>query len=232
MLLQTFIPVKSFFFSFNDVSWSISDEMFFYACFPLLILFYNWLQTKGWLLVSVLLVGAIPILSLVLGADYTNNLFYVNPLFRIFDFSLGILLFYHTENKVNRHAFLWQLVALVVFLVFFLNHQSVDLLYRKSWYYWIPIVLVVYSFATGEGVISKLLSNSVLVTLGEISFGFYMFHRLVFRYFLIGNARFLHMQNIYVHMVLVLVISIGISYLSFYFYEKPARRFVHRILGA
>ena len=41
-LLQSFIPIPAFFFSFNAVAWSVSVEAFFYLCFP----FLNKLKTS------------------------------------------------------------------------------------------------------------------------------------------------------------------------------------------
>ncbi|GAF03935.1 acyltransferase family protein [Saccharicrinis fermentans] len=42
-LMQSYIPVKSIYFSFNAPSWSISDEMFFYSCLS----FLNFVDHKG-----------------------------------------------------------------------------------------------------------------------------------------------------------------------------------------
>jgi len=41
LLLQSFVPAISVYYSFNAPSWSISDEMFFYLIFPFLIILYN-----------------------------------------------------------------------------------------------------------------------------------------------------------------------------------------------
>ena len=36
-LIQSFIPLRDYYFSFNAPSWSLSDEFFFYALLPLLL---------------------------------------------------------------------------------------------------------------------------------------------------------------------------------------------------
>jgi len=38
-LVQSLVPISDYYFSFNGVSWSVSTELFFYLCFPLLVRF-------------------------------------------------------------------------------------------------------------------------------------------------------------------------------------------------
>jgi peptidoglycan/LPS O-acetylase OafA/YrhL len=231
LLFQSYIPVKQVFFSFNDVSWSISDEMFFYASFPLLIVFFNKLNKNKLLKYSLLLLLIVPILSFLINSNYTNALFYVNPIFRVSEFVMGILLFYFTESKALRYPLFWQLFAMGVFLLFFLDHQNVPMIYRKSWYYWLPVVLLIYSFSdvSSNSILSRLISNKWLVLLGDISFSFYLLQRILFRYLLLLNDRALHIQSQLFLVLFDFVLLVGFSYLSYTYFEKPANLYVKKV---
>lgn len=85
-LLQSWIPVKDFYFSGNAVSWCLSDMMFFYAMFPLL--YRGMEKVKRWFL-PVLVLYVIVLFSLP--DDYCHPLLYISPLFRLLDFVIGML---------------------------------------------------------------------------------------------------------------------------------------------
>src|SRR5947209_14362044 len=42
-LVQSWVPRESYYYSLNSPAWSISTELFFYACFPFLVV--NWTRT-------------------------------------------------------------------------------------------------------------------------------------------------------------------------------------------
>ena len=230
-LFQSYIPIKQVFFSFNDVSWSISDEMFFYLCFPVLIFLLNKLSKRNLFLFSLILLMIVPVLSFFISSNYTNSLFYVNPLFRISEFIMGILLFYFTESKSIRNPLLWQLLAIGIFVIFFLNHHEVSMIYRKSWFYWLPVVLLIYSFsnANSQSILSRFISTKTLVMLGDISFSFYLLQRILFRYLLLLNDRMLHVSNMLFLVLIDFILLLLFSYLSYNYFEKPANTFVKKL---
>jgi len=77
-LTQSYVPIKSIYFSFNALSWSISDEMFFYLVFPFLILLIP--KTRNFKNISMLLIIAIiPLLTLVIPENYYHQIFYIKP---------------------------------------------------------------------------------------------------------------------------------------------------------
>ena len=64
-LTQSYIPIKSIYFSFNAPSWSISNEMFFYLVFPFLILLIPKIRNyKNTFIFSIITI--IPLLTLVI----------------------------------------------------------------------------------------------------------------------------------------------------------------------
>ena len=89
-LLQSFVPSDDIYFYFNSVSWSISDEWFFYLCFPFLV--FIMIKRKYLRFVPLVLL-IVPIGLLLVKENYHEKFFYINPLMRIGDFILGKFLF-------------------------------------------------------------------------------------------------------------------------------------------
>ncbi len=105
LMLQGWIPMSSYYFSYNSVSWSISTELFFYLAFPFLVSRWDttWsLKLLASLLLVVVLVVAANHLALPLygnrghGSDgrlvTQHGLIYIGPLGRLFEFVLGMSL--------------------------------------------------------------------------------------------------------------------------------------------
>ena len=141
---------------------------------------------------------------------------------------IGILLY----QFINRHpkksfsylkSSIYKFVILMIFVTFFFFHNEVSQVYRYSIYYWIPMVLIIYIFSIGSGFFSNLLSSKILVYLGEISFGFYLIHQLVIRYFKGFIVLFDYNIELITQSIVVFVISIFLSVLSFEFFENNVR---------
>jgi len=230
-LLQSFIPIRDFYFSFNIPSWSISDEMFFYLMFPVIItLFYRFKNAEK---ASLFLLLLIPVGIFFLPDNIEHRLFYVNPFYRITDFILGILLFNIYEKRKlpslfesPKYATFFELSSIGLFILFFVFHYEIPVGYRYSCYYWIPMALLVFVFSFQSGFVSKILSNRVLVYLGEISFGFYMLHFLAIKYVVEINSRFSLINNDFLLIAIILIASLVGSHLSYKFIEQPSNRFL------
>lgn len=231
-LVHSFIPKETFFFSFNAPAWSISNEMFFYIIFPFLILINN-LKSIVYILIPLLLILGIVLIP----DDYHKTIFYVNPVIRSLDFILGILLYcLFSRKKFVSHfstvkkATILEVLSVVIFLLFFIPHNIFIRGFRFSIYYWIPMCIIIYTFAQNKGLISKILSNKTLVFLGEISFGFYMIHYLIISYGNILNEKYTFNINEILLCVIYFVITFMLSCLSFIYYEKPMNTFIKKKL--
>ena len=226
-LLQSFIPVKEFYFGFNGVSWSISNEMFFYALFPFLTL-WIYKNNRNYSLATLSL--TIPIFGLILYHNHPNShwLFYINPFFRIFDFIIGILLFkvYLKLKEFNfKINFTFVEITAILLLVCFVSfkdqvHQS----FRWSIYYWIPMTWIILVFSLAKGLISKILSHKSLLLLGEISFSFYMIHQLVIKVLWALNFKLHFTKSSILITLLSFLISVVLSYIAYNFFEKPINK--------
>ena len=231
LLLQGYVPIDSVYFSFNTVSWSLSNEIFFYVCLPFIIFILNRIRLKSNKLISVLAGVWLFSISFVFtfrDIELNHWLFYIFPLFRLSDFLIGVflaLLFLNppVQRKANQSIMYYTLMefiaifSLIIAIYYFpYVHQSL----RYSVYYISFISLIIYIFAFQKGLISKLLSNKLLLFLGEISFSFYMLHYLVIRYSL-------HLQIINSSPIILAVFSFTVSILAsvlvYTYYEVPLR---------
>lgn len=233
-LTQSFVPIKSFYFSFNGVSWSISDEMFFYLLFPILMLSIPRLTgLKSYL--PLLLIALIPLLTFVVPDSYWRSFFYINPFVRIVDFIIGIGVYNVYKGISAKWTSLnfdvMEVSAVLLLFVFFLFHQHIPQVARYSFYYWIPTSYLIFVFAFQKGMISKFLSRKSFVYLGELSFGFYMFHHLVLRYFFYANTKYIITKDDILIICIVLVITLIVSHFSYKYFETPMNRYVRRLLG-
>ncbi len=113
MMVHAWIPIHNFAFSYNNVSWSISTEMFFYVAFPVLI--WKWGKTWWW---KIPIVAGIA-LTMVWICNRENlpwqdpwrisqnAMVYIHPLARMLEFSIGMLtalLFRNTAGRVRAYA--------------------------------------------------------------------------------------------------------------------------------
>lgn len=228
-LVQSFIPAKEFYFSFNGVSWSISNELFFYTFFPLLLIVIAKLKKYS------LLFLLIPFL-IILGRSTTDLYhwdYYINPLFRIFDFFLGVLLFdlylyWKDKSFLKRYPTLLELIALLLFIGFYFFRGHVSQIYRWSLYYWIPMAFIIFIFAQQRGSLSALISKKWCIWLGKISFAFYMIHQLVINVLWILNYKFRYIENGYLLIVVALALSIAGSGLINRYFEEPLNRYLRK----
>ena len=228
-LVQSFIPVREYFFSFNGVSWSISNEMFFYIAFPLLILLFS--RFKKY----IFLVLLIPLIIIIArqSTEVNHWIYYINPLFRIADFFLGIVLHdvyikYKDHKFLKDKATLLEFTAIVAFLGFYFFKDNVHQDYRWSLYYWIPMAFLIFIFAMQNGLISKLLSKRVCIWLGEISFAFYMIHQLVINVLWILNNKFRFFENGYLLILTALLLSIIGSGILYRYFEMPLNKYLRK----
>lgn len=229
LLLQSFFPDEKVYFGFNAVSWSISNELFFYLMFPvLLIILYKYPKSIHLMFLFFLL---IPVGIYFTPKIHQIFLFSVNPMVRIADFIFGILLyklfelkFYSTWFEKRIAASFLEVTAILLFISFFALHDQVPFGYRFSIYYWIPMAGIIYAFAHAAGFFSRILSTRLLVFLGEISFGFYMLHPFVMRSINAVERRMDYAPNLYLWVGGIFTATLICSVFSYYYLELPSNR--------
>lgn len=247
-LLQSWIPEQTWVFSINGPAWSLSVEAFFYLLFPLL------LMGGARSLLMKFVVYFLVTISVLVMFDFgfieglskmaMRTVIHVNPLFRLYDFCVGMIsgfafLKYSSNPAVSsRLQRPWgPLLALLLCVAYYLVfhwliadiHQDLGALLT-----WFRIVapapvfaIAVFAFAnTLDGSIwSRLLSNRIMVYLGELSFGFYLIHQPVLR--VIDRFRLADSSDAVYWMIGgSLCLSLAASVVLRHVVEVPAQKFI------
>lgn len=213
-LLQTWVPIPHVYGSFNPIAWSVSVELFFYACFPLLL--RNWRRTWAIKLAVtfLMLVGMVALYNygrrfLPPDAD-VSGVVYINPLARLFEFTLGIAtahLWMGLRDRVRMPRLAGTAVELAVIWVAFSfgTHTGPWSLLLQPLPFvgfgglvWLvnggivvlPLAVLVLVFALEIGWLSRLLAFAPLVLLGEISYSIYLTHATFLGYYITHQELF------------------------------------------
>ena len=197
-LLQSWVPQVTWYFSLNEPSWSLSDELFFYAMFVwLAFLPLRKLAGFGSLLLLGNLAMVLWLISHGQGAithdvpdgestlTRTHWLTYIAPLPRLLDFVVGMLVYRLPGHRLARAAAtLLEGAAIALLLGAMVAYPLLELpdAWRMQLAYLPFMALVIWSFghsggAFGGGALSGFLARTpTLVLLGDASFALYLIH--------------------------------------------------------
>jgi peptidoglycan/LPS O-acetylase OafA/YrhL len=238
-LVQGFVPIISYYFSFNMPAWSLSCELFFYALLPFILAI--WVKigatTPRRALAMALGLWGLAFSIVWLFQDTTSGhwSFYISPYFRLFDFTLGIAVcfVFLGARRMSHHSRLFftlmEFGTLAILALLFFTHEQIPQPFRYGVYYTPLIGMIIGVFAFQRGWLSAILSNRFLILAGEISFSFYMFHQLVLRYFLVND---LFAANPVPMAALAFSVTVILSYLCYHLFEMPMRAKIKRTIRA
>ena len=230
-LLHSWVPDENIYFGFAAGSWSLSNEAFFYATFPL----WTRLPARG-------LVAAAAAVAFAIGwalvwfarspnPEFEHWLFYINPSFRLLEFLTGILCFRYLrwQGHSRLPATAIELAALASLAV------AVALCYRLppalqplsySVMFLLPSTAIVWSFAQERGLVSRAIRGKILVELGEASYALYLLHAIAMLYVSHLVARSLPMECAMAVLVVLLSVAMHV------WYERPLRRRIIKLYEA
>jgi peptidoglycan/LPS O-acetylase OafA/YrhL len=238
LLIQSWIPFKNYYFSFNPLSWYLSTQVFLYFMFPFLITILNKTGYKKAFILFLLIEIIILISTFFMPEKYFHRFYYIFPLPRLLDFVVGIFLCYVYnifQNKKLHYSklkvSLFEILSVTSLIIFIVEVKNVSEVYTYSIYYWIPIailILVFTIFNNAGGGISYLLTNKYLVSMGNVSFSFFMIHILVIQ----GLNRLLTHYSVEIQwqlqFILYFVLTSALSILISKYYEKPVSTFINK----
>jgi peptidoglycan/LPS O-acetylase OafA/YrhL len=230
-MLQSWVPHLR---RICDPNWSLSVEAVFYLIFPFVgPTLWKLSGKKLWLAALAIYAGELVLVSAVGGrfdADFTG----VFPLFHIPTFLLGILLARWQKDVQDRthpapvgtwRVYVILLAAITGYVLIIANvntHIPIILVYDGLL---APVfACIIWSFTCTNWWIARLLSASWLVVLGEASYGLYLIHGPVWWYFYWA----FHFEHVWTWYPIYLAICLGLSVLSFYFFESPTRKWLLR----
>jgi peptidoglycan/LPS O-acetylase OafA/YrhL len=228
LMLQSWVPMTAIFFGVNAVAWSLSDEAFFYAVFPVLA---GWLARRGrWKVIAIWLAATAALAATFClrksgpqSDTITHWLFYIFPATRLIEFAIGVAMGLQFNTNTPRTLGLESELAEfgVIGATFaLLAAVSVPWSFRFSLWFLPSAIGVIYVFARSRGPISTFLSHPWLVVLGDASFMLYMIHQLIMRYTILLLGAGLSVR------IAAAVASVGLSVVLHFWFERPAQRFV------
>ena len=129
------------------------------------------------------------------------------------------------------HMYLYAASDPPKFMVFYLYASNIPKVYRYSCYYWLPVAMVIISFALQKGIFSRLLNNRLMVTGGEISYSFYLIHLFVLLSYEEWQKTAVLRIEWYYSVPVLFAIIILLSLLSYRYFEKPMNKKTKQLLN-
>lgn len=210
----------------NPPAWSIADEAFFYTMFPILAWYasrvcrpFNSVVVLSFAAFFCVFTGIV----LCLGSAVPWIIAYYFPPLRIFEFFVGILLalaFVKRAGNEVRFGTSLEMIAVVVFVCSVAVLPLVPRALRYAVWMMPASSLIISIFAHRAGALSRWLSQSTFVLLGEISFAFYLLHAIV-----IGAISSVFGDGL-PQSVFSFVVTLAASYALYRCVEVPARRWI------
>lgn len=195
-LLQSWVPADSFYFVANGSSWFLSDLLFFYVVFStayLLLMRASW-RNIGYGIGVLLLLYLL--LALTIPYDKVNALLYAQPLTRLLDFCIGILVykFYRSDKALVQRTRLRRMDApsmtalellMMAYVVgsFFVYGLLTPRL-RCAALFWCVLPVVLYVSVEADqcaGAVKRLLQTRPMQWLGSVSLEMFLTHMLTIR---------------------------------------------------
>ena len=181
-LMHAWAPDPNVHYALNGPSWSLSDELTFYAAFPWLCR----MRTRSlalYLAGGLILITASAAISIRQGGYSATAewFFYVFPPVRLIDFIAGMLL-YRAYRKGHGSALAGTGAEIMVVMTVFTAMIGFSLMALPMPLRWqlayLPIMAAaVLIFAYGRGALSRALHHRWMILLGKGSFALYLTHR-------------------------------------------------------
>jgi peptidoglycan/LPS O-acetylase OafA/YrhL len=194
--------------------WSIGIEIQFYILIPLIYLIYLKFFSLNKLNLLIIFIFLISIfLNYYINFLDGSNFSFFMIFTRFWEFMIGSLAF-HSKKKIKSNYFL--IITILILCFILINGFSNNLLNQ----------IFVVLFATSilitnykENIFKKVIDSKILASLGLISYSLYLWHWpliSLLRYYSINEPDF-------INKLLVIIISLKLSYLTFYFIENNFR---------
>lgn len=228
LLLQSWIPDKTYYFSGNPPTWFISSIMFCYLAFlPAFRLAYAKPKAFAAFLASYFICYFL--ITIYIPEKYVHGMIYIFPPMEFATYLCGIVLAFvcYRRNIAIKSPYLADLAFLgtmAVMFVLLLLAPSVSARFTLSSYWWpsvFALLLVLTAIENTKCLTTRILHSKVLLALGNVSFGFYILHYP----WIHGSRAVLNCLDIHLPIGLEYCISIPVlaflAWLSKKYFETP-----------
>lgn len=186
LLVQSWVPLSDYYFSFNGVSWFISDLCFFVLISPILVRMIKKATENSIKIISVSLFLVYILLYIYVPK---GNQFYftvIFPITRLIDYTLGMALcrfflwFKEKNPHIDNNLFF---IAPFAFLVSVAISLFVPSINRLTPIYLIPISTTIFFLCTpNKDFLGKYRITHMLFNLSKYTLAFYLVHQVVLKY--------------------------------------------------
>jgi peptidoglycan/LPS O-acetylase OafA/YrhL len=256
-MTNTWLPFEKYWFFPVTPAWTISTEFGLYFCF--LFLIYRWERTWLWKLAGsfFVLCGMILLLEAERARlfHWSPNFWqlnlYVHPLARLFEFTLGMATFElwrRVGPKIKNGLVagtIWEFAALALLL--FIMWQApvwADRVTRSRFFgsdlagLWLMSssscfgnAALIFVLAQEQGLMARLLSCSLAVLLGYLSYAIYLVHWPILFFFSTHRKVFAGMPD-WVMFSIIGALILAIAYLIWATIERPCRALLKKVWPA
>ena len=155
-LLQTWVPIQKYYFSFNWVSWYLANTMFFAVVFPFVFRWIAGASPKGKGLIAALIAIIYVMVALLIPEEKNHAILYISPYMRLSDFVFGIYLALGYLKLKESPLEKWNntVCQVVIFSLIVLLVVESCLLSENARLiapvYWIPVALLILVASLSE----------------------------------------------------------------------------------
>lgn len=217
----------------NPAAWSLSAEVFFYILFPFVLLKYFTLTGK-----QLIGLWGLHILILYL-MQYKYGDFYLphylpTPIETMLNFSLGIVggRLFVIYNEYFKKKNIWFSTLILPAIIV---QCSLIIYFKYTWFdgFWIfsslfLIMILSLSSFSQIWLLTRLLTNPVLLKLGEISYSIFILQFPIMYIYNFSLAKLHIGLKTTTHFYSYLILLISASYLTYTFIEDPVRKKMYK----
>lgn len=249
-MTNNYIAYKTSWLGNIDHLWSLAVEEQFYIFFPFLIFIFNKKYTKYVLIFLVIMAVGIRAYFYATGDSWIRP--YVLMPACLDAFGMGALLAFFRkyqkgilESKLVNFVFITSLILYVFLVLIIKNQKEIHSIYTVVFLRFFESLFSVFLIAVllidNNSIVQKIkvsvFENPIFMYIGQISYGIYMIHNLVYNpYHSNNNSQIFKVfglfdtinpglsENIFIRIVVVFCITIFLASVSWFMFEKPVNK--------